>query len=65
MEYLKLHPVCVRCRQAGRVTLATVVDHVTPHRDDYSLMWAVNNWQALCKTCHDRKTVQEDGGFGR
>ena len=27
--------------------------------------WDRNNWQPLCKQCHDRKTATEDGGFGR
>ena len=65
LAYLQQHPLCVRCKLTKRVTLATVVDHVTPHRGDHSLMWNPLNWQALCKACHDRKTAREDGGFGR
>ena len=26
---------------------------------------SLQNWQAMAKTCHDRKTAREDGGFGR
>lgn len=65
LRYLKEHPLCVRCQAEGRVVAATVVDHVIPHRGDQVLFWSKNNWQALCKTCHDRKTATEDGGFGR
>jgi len=65
LAYLRAHPTCVRCAQDGRVTLATVVDHKTPHRGNYELMWDVGNWQALCKWHHDSKTAKEDGGFGR
>lgn len=46
--------------EQGRYVPATVVDHIVPHRGDYYLMWSDNNWQALCKSCHDRKTGTED-----
>ena len=45
--------------------LATVTDHVTPHKGDETLFWDEDNHQSLCETCHDVKTVTEDGGFGR
>lgn len=64
--YLRHHPLCVACEAAGRLVAATVVDHITPHKGDQALFWdSDNNWQALCKRCHDRKTVREDGGWGR
>ena len=59
-QYLQAHPLCVRCLAAGRLPTATVVDHITPHRGDQTLFWDKNNWQALCKPCHDRKTWTED-----
>lgn len=39
---------------------ATVVDHIVPHRGDDRLFWDEENWQALCKNCHDSKTMTED-----
>ena len=39
---------------------ATVVDHIVPHRGDPKLFWDTDNWQALCKQCHDHKTMTED-----
>ncbi len=57
---LRRHPLCVRCKAQGRFTAATVVDHIIPHRGDPHLMWDESNWQALCKSCHDRKTWTED-----
>lgn len=42
-----------------------VVDHKVPHRGDPRLFWDEANWQGMAKTCHDRKTATEDGGFGR
>ncbi len=58
-------PLCVACQQAGRVTAATDLDHIVPHKGDHALFWDVANLQPLCKPCHSRKTVTEDGGFGR
>ena len=62
--YLRQHPLCVECEKAGRTTAATVVDHRIPHRGDPVLFWDVNNWQALCAECHNRKTAREDGRWG-
>ena len=59
-RFLAAHPVCVMCEREGRLTPATVVDHVIPHRGDKRLFWDESNWQPLCKPHHDRKTLQED-----
>ena len=58
--YLRKDPLCIICREEGRLTPATVVDHIIPHRGDPGLFWDENNWQPLCKDCHDRKT-----GYGK
>ncbi|WP_371263772.1 HNH endonuclease signature motif containing protein [Paenibacillus sp. UNC496MF] len=58
------HPLCTRCIKENRITAATIVDHIRPHKGDKALFWDRNNWQPLCKSCHDTKTVREDGGFG-
>jgi 5-methylcytosine-specific restriction enzyme A len=63
-RYLAEHPLCASCQAEGRLTRATVVDHVVPHRGDARLFWDETNWQALCKPCHDAKTVR-DGRWGR
>lgn len=59
-RYLKLHPLCVHCQNKGKLTKARVVDHITPHRGDQGLFWNENNWQPLCKSCHDKKTGKFD-----
>lgn len=61
-RYLQSHPLCVRCMAMDppRYTKATVTDHIVPHRGDQKLFWNESNWQALCKPCHDRKTLTED-----
>ena len=58
--YLRRRPWCVRCKAEGRLTPATVVDHIKPHRGDPELFWDEKNWQPLCKSCHDKKTMTED-----
>lgn len=58
-------PENVMCRTHGCTYLASVVDHIIPHRGDEALFWDPANHQPLCKQCHDRKTAREDGGFGR
>lgn len=64
LAYLQRNPLCVGCNKQGRVTAAAVVDHITPHKGDKALFWDSDNWQALCKPCHSRKTAAQDGGFG-
>ncbi len=60
--FLRKHPLCKACLDKGDVTQASVVDHIKPHRGDKDLFWDRDNWQPLCKPCHDRKTATEDGG---
>lgn len=64
-HFLTQNPLCVHCLKEGRVTAATVVDHIKPHKGNRILFWDRTNWQALCKKHHDQKTAREDGGFGR
>lgn len=52
--FLALRPWCAACG-----LLATVVDHIIPHRGDRALFWDETNWQPLCETCHGRKTATE------
>lgn len=62
--FLKDNPRCAEHARQGRLAIATVVDHTTPHNGDEVLFWDKNNWQPLCKPCHDAKTCAEDGGLG-
>lgn len=63
-SYLLSHPFCVKCLRRGIYEKSTVVDHIIPHKGNKILFWDKSNWQALCKSCHDRKTATTDGGFG-
>lgn len=58
--FLVKHPLCAECERQGRVTPATLTDHVIPHRGDYKLFWDHNNWQALCVNCHAVKTADDN-----
>ena len=63
--YLAHHPLCAECQRQGKLTPATVVDHIVPHKGDRHLFWDKSNWQSLCKSCHDSKTAKEDGRWGK
>ena len=52
------------CATPGCVSRATDCDHIIPHRGDWALFIEPRNHQALCHSCHSRKTAREDGGFG-
>lgn len=43
--------ICVVCGH-----LAEVADHIVPHRGKQELLRNEDNYQALCKACHDAKT---------
>ena len=43
---------------------AVVVDHIKPFNQGGEF-WDPGNHQAMCKSCHDRKTAKEPGGFSR
>ncbi|KTR02057.1 hypothetical protein NS365_22510, partial [Aureimonas ureilytica] len=58
--FLTEHPLCCRCHAEGRVTPATVVDHITPHKGDQTLFWDQKNWQPLCKPHHDGAKQAEE-----
>ena len=68
---LQHSPLCSACHDAGRVTPARVVDHITPVRRG-GAFYDLENLQPMCDTCHNRKSGQEshqttafDGGRGR
>ena len=57
--YLAKHPLCAECLARGLTTAATRVDHVEPHRGDRKKFKDRENWQSLCESCHNRKSVKE------
>jgi 5-methylcytosine-specific restriction protein A len=58
--FLNEHPWCRGYGpERAEHALATVVDHVIPHRGSRELFWREDNWQGLCALCHGRKTADE------
>lgn len=58
---LARNPCCVFCAKQGKITLATICDHVIPHKGDRVLFWR-GPFQSLCETCHNStKRIQEGG----
>jgi 5-methylcytosine-specific restriction protein A len=60
-KLLAEEPRCRHCRKLGRDTLATVADHIKPHRGDPRLFWDYMNLQPLCDDCHNEKGAVEMG----
>lgn len=60
---LSREPLCVYCKDKGRLTPATVADHKVRHHGDEELFFDLKNLQSLCKTCHDstKKKLEESG----
>jgi 5-methylcytosine-specific restriction enzyme A len=59
--HLQKEPLCRDCLSIGLTVPATDVDHIngdaTDCRDE--------NLASRCHSCHSRKTVRENGGFGK
>lgn len=76
--YLRKHPLCVYCQREHRLTAATVVDHIIPHRlkeaidsgdpdriaKARTLFWDSANWQSLCAPCHNGRKQSEERRAG-
>ena len=56
---LQLHPLCKYCAELGRVTPATIVDHIEPHKGDVNKFWL--GQAAIIVRC----LPQVDEGFSR
>lgn len=58
--FLRSHPLCCKCQAAGRLRVATEVDHIVAlingGADDFE-----TNGQPLCTTCHKEKTAIDLG----
>lgn len=66
-DHLRRNPLCVRHRERGELVAASVVDHKEPPKlakakasgdpaqiaAAWKLFWDPDNWQSLCKHCHD------------
>lgn len=57
-KFLFKNPLCAYCSQ-----VATVVDHIKPHRGDMTLFWDTKNHQSLCTNCHSSVKQKEERGM--
>ena len=57
--HLASEPLCRTCKAEGRVTAATIVDHIVPHRGNYALFWDQTNWASICAHHHALKSTRE------
>ena len=62
---LSKYPLCVACHAEGRVTPATVVDHLFPWSHISEEAFYINRFQSLCATHHATKTQLERHGIYR
>ena len=61
---LMAEPLCAYCAREGRTRLASVADHVVPHREDWAAFWH-GDLQSLCAPCHaGTKQREEQRGGG-
>jgi 5-methylcytosine-specific restriction protein A len=53
--FIRCNPLCVECGD-----VASVCDHIVPMRlSPHSDFYALSNHQAMCTTCHARKSSHE------
>ena len=58
--HLSTEPCCRYCDSMGRVTVATVVDHIVTVREDRDRAFDPANLQSLCASCHNGPKQRED-----
>ncbi|NGO63944.1 HNH endonuclease [Rhizobium daejeonense] len=54
-------PLCRMCLEAEDVTVATICDHVIPHKGNIGLFYG-GPFQSLCKYHHDSTKHKEEAG---
>ncbi len=57
-RYIAAHPLCEKCKEAGRITPAQEVHHILPIAKGGS--HAEENLMSLCKRCHSGITLVEN-----
>lgn len=61
---LRKQPTCERCEKRGKLVLATVCNHRTPHKGDWALFIDPDNHESVCAPCHDGEIQQtEKNGY--
>lgn len=53
-------PLCRECLKTGKITPSNEMDHI----DGNAWNTSRDNLEMLCSSCHSRKTIREQGGYG-
>ena len=56
---LNAEPLCERCKQQGRTTVAVHVHHVQPRKARPDLAYNYDNLESLCIHCHSKESMTE------
>ena len=59
-RYMREHPGCAICEKEGVVMGSEELDHIIPLLKRPDLAGDEGNWQALCRPCHEEKTLSEN-----
>ena len=54
---LRRDPLCIPCKNAGRITPSVMVDHIMPKAQGGED--SDENLQGICEACHAAKTAKE------
>ena len=57
--YLRRHPLCCECEKENILTSSVHCDHIVPITKDKSKALKWENLQALCLSCHNKKSAIE------
>jgi len=55
---LSKYPLCELCKQKGKITSATMVDHIKPINQGGKAL-CESNLMSLCKYCHAKKSGKD------
>jgi len=51
--YLRRNPLCERCKEIGKIVVASLVHHIKPLDGNQELRLDSENLMALCRDCHE------------
>ena len=60
-RFLASRPLCASCEKRGIIRPAEELDHIIPARRAPDKFWDSENFQGLCRKCHEAKTAGENG----
>lgn len=57
-NFIQDNPICVMCSKEGKLVPGDHVDHIKPISEGGAKL-EPSNLQTLCRSCHSRKTLEE------